>query len=117
MCQIRHYATAEGVADGTHDNGYGRGGLLRGERGVGAPSKNDVYVETNELVRPLGKSLVVSLGVPVLEANVLTLDIPEISESLSKRVDGWPGLDREDTDRGYFPSRLLRTRGERPSSR
>ena len=58
-----------------------------------------------------------SLGVAVLEANVLTLDIPEIIESLSKRVDGRPGLDRQDTDRDYFPSRLLRPCGERPSSR
>src|SRR6266404_5989994 len=115
-CQIRHYATADGVADGHHDNGYRRGGLLRGEHGVGPPSKNDVHIEADEVIRQLGKSLVVSLGVAVLEANVLTLDIPEIIESLSKRVDGRPGLDRQDTDRGYFPSRPLRTCGERPSS-
>src|SRR5712691_9989495 len=106
-----------GVADGTHDDGYRRGGLLRGEHGVGPPSKNDVYVEADEIVRQLGKPLVVSLGVAVLEANILTLDIPEILESLSKRVDGRPGLDRQDTDRDYFPSRPLRTCGERPSSR
>jgi hypothetical protein len=55
----------------------------------------------------------VSLGVAVLEANVLTLDIPEIIESLSKRVDGRPGLERQDTDRDYFPSRPLRTCAER----
>src|SRR5258707_14533668 len=116
MCQIRHYANAEGVADGTHDDGYRRGGLLRREYGVGPPSKNDVYVKADEIVRHLGKPLVVSLGVAVLEANILTLDIPEIVESLSKRVDGRPGLDRQDTDRDYFPL-LLSTCGERPSSR
>ncbi len=108
---------AEGVADGTHDDGYRRGGLLRGEHGVGPPSKNDIHVEADEVVRQLGKPLVVSLGVAILEANVLTLDIPEIIESVSKRVDGRPGLDRQDTDRDYFPFRLLRTCGERPSSR
>jgi hypothetical protein len=27
------------------------------------------------------------------------------------------GLDRQDTDRDYFPSRRLRTCGERPNSR
>jgi hypothetical protein len=59
----------------------------------------------------------VSLGVAILEANVLTLDIPEIIESPSKRVEGWPGFDRQDTDRDYFPFRPLRTGGERPSSR
>jgi hypothetical protein len=117
MCQIRHDTTAEGVADGTHDDGYRRGGLLRREHGVGPPSNKDVYVEADEVVRQLGKSLVVSLGVAVLEANVLTLDIPEIIESVSKRVDGRPGLDRQDTDRDYFPSRPLSTCGERPSSR
>ena len=79
--RIRHYANAEGVADGTHDDGYRRGGLLRGEHGVGPPSNNDVYVEADEVIRQLGKPLVVSLGVAVLEANVLTLDIPEIIES------------------------------------
>src|SRR5262249_22460344 len=79
--------------------------------------KNDVYVEADELVCQLGKSLVVSIDVAVLEANVLTLDIPEIIESLSKRVDGRPGLHRQDTDRDYFPSRLLRPCGERPSRR
>jgi hypothetical protein len=34
-----------------------------------------------------------------------------------KCVDGRPGLDCQDTDCDYFPSRLLRTCGERPSSR
>jgi hypothetical protein len=33
------------------------GGLLRGEHGISTPSKNDVYVEANELVCQLGKSL------------------------------------------------------------
>src|SRR5262249_19884099 len=79
-------------------------------------SKNDVYVEADEIVRQLGKPLVVSLGVAVLEPNILTLDIPEIMESPSKRVDGRPRLDRKDTDRDYFLS-LLGTCGERPSSR
>src|SRR5262249_25726795 len=117
MCQIRHYANAEGVPDRTHDDRYRRGGLLRGERGVGPPSKNDVYVEADEIVRQLGKPLVVSLSVAVLEANGLTLDIPEITESSSECVDGRPGLDRQDADRDNFPSRPLRPCGERPSNR
>ena len=106
-----------GVANGAHDDGYRRGGLLRGEHGVGPPSNNDVYVEVDEVVRQLGKPLVVSLGIAVLEVNVLTLDIPESIESLSKCVDGRPGLDCQDTDRDYFPSRLPRTCGERPRGR
>jgi hypothetical protein len=81
------------------------------------PSKYDVYVEADEVIRQLGKSLVVSIGVAVLEAKVLALDIPEIIESLSKRVDGRPGLDRQDTDLDYFPSRLLRAGRERPNRR
>jgi hypothetical protein len=52
-----------------------------------------------------------------VEANVLALDIPKIVESRSKRLDRRPRLDRQDTDRDYFPSRLLRTSGERPSGR
>src|SRR5262249_47765119 len=87
------------------------------EHGVGTPRENDVYVEADELVRQLGKSRVVSLGIAVFEANVLALDIPEIIESLSKRIDGRPGLGRQDTDRDYFPSRPLRIGRERPSSR
>src|SRR4029077_7765660 len=116
MRQIRHYANAEGVADYTHDDGDRRGGRLRGEHGIGAPRKNDVNVEAEQIVRQFGKPLVVSLGVAVLEASVLTLDIPEIIESLSKGVDGRPGLDRKDTDRDYFPLPLS-TCGERPSNR
>jgi hypothetical protein len=116
-CQIRHYANAEGVANGTHDDGYRRGGLLRGEHGVGTPSKNDVYVEADELICQLWKSLVVSLGVAVLEPHILTLDIPEIIESPSKCLDRRPGLARQNTDRDNFPSRPLRTCGEWPSTR
>src|SRR5215813_3110719 len=115
-CQIRHYANAEGVANGTHDDGYRCGGLLRREHGVGPPRENGVYVEADEVFRQFGKSLVAPLGVAVLEANVLTLDIPEIIESLSKRVNGRPRLDRKDTDRDYSPL-LLGARGERPSNR
>src|SRR5262245_41764884 len=117
QCQIRHNTAADGIANGSHNNGYRCGGLLSSEHGVGPPSKYHVYVEADEVIRQLGKSLVVSSGVAVLEAKVLTLDIPKIIESLSKRVDGWPALDRQDTDRDYFPSRPLRICGERPSSR
>src|SRR5262245_26706760 len=117
MCQIRHYANAEGVADGAHHDGYRRGGLLCREHGVGTPSKNDVYVEADEIVRELGKSLVAPLSVAVLEANVLTLDIPEIIESSSECIDGRPGLGRQDTDRDYFPSRPPRIGRQRPRSR
>jgi hypothetical protein len=108
---------AEGVAHGTHDDGYRRGGLLSGERGVGPPSKNDVYVEADEIVCQLGKSLVVSLGVAMLEANVLALDIAKLIESLFKGVEGRPGFDRQDTDCDYFPSRLLRPCRNRPRRR
>src|SRR5262245_24175797 len=117
MCQIRHYANAEGVADGAHHDGYRRGGLLCREHGVGTPSKNDVYVEADEIVRELGKSLLAPLIVTVLEANVLTLEIPDIIESSSECIDGRPGLGRQDTDRDYFPSRPPRIGRQRPRSR
>src|SRR5205823_1584313 len=52
-CQIRHDTAAEGVADSAHHDGYSWGGLLRGERGVGPPSKYDVYVEADEVIRQL----------------------------------------------------------------
>ncbi len=45
-----------------------------------------------------------SPDVAVLEAKVLALDIPEIIETLSKRVDGWPGLDRQIPIVATFPS-------------
>jgi hypothetical protein len=62
------------------------------------------------------KSLVVSLGVTVLEAHVLALDIAEIIETLSKRINGRPGFEREDTDGNYFP-RLLRACYHRTAKR
>src|SRR5262249_17529259 len=111
-----HDTAPDGVADSAHHDGYRCGGLLRREHGVGPPSKYDIYVEADELVRQLGKPLVVPLGVAVLEANVLALNIPEIMYSPSKRCDWRPGLDRKDTDRDYFPL-LLSTCGERPSNR
>jgi putative tryptophan/tyrosine transport system substrate-binding protein len=43
----------------------------------------------DELIRQLGKSLVASLGVAVLEAKVLALDMPEIIESPSDVILTW----------------------------
>ena len=114
--QIGHDAAAKGVADGAHDDGNRRGGLLGGEHRLGAPSENDVHFEADEIIRQIGESLVASFGVAVLEANVLALDVAEIVECLSKGIDGRPGFERQDTDGDYFP-RLLRTRRERPRDR
>src|SRR5262249_16100111 len=106
----------DGVADYTHDNGDRCGGLLRREHGVGTPRENEVYVEADEFVRQLRKPLGAALSVAVLEAHVLTLDIPESVESVSKCVDARPGSEPHDTDRDYFPSCRLPARSERPSS-
>jgi hypothetical protein len=38
-----------------------------------------------------------------VEANVTALDMPKIVESLPKRVDRQPRLDRQNIDRDYFP--------------
>ena len=41
-------------------------------------------------------------GVAVLETHVLALDIAEITESLSKGIDGRQRFERQDTDSDYF---------------
>jgi hypothetical protein len=45
MRQIRHYAHAEGVANGTHDDGYRCGGLLRREHGRPAAVSNFIQTQ------------------------------------------------------------------------
>src|SRR5262249_40237487 len=116
MRQIRHDTAVDGVTDSAHDNGNRCSGLLRGEHRLGAPSENDVYFEANQIVRQLRKSLIAPSCIAVLETHVFSLDIAEITESLSKGIDGRQRFERQDTDGDYFP-RLLRTCRERPSDR
>src|SRR5262245_1704177 len=116
MRQTRHDTAVDGVTDSAHDNGNRCCGLLRGEHGLGAPSENDVYFETNQIVRQLRKSLIAPSCIAVLETHVFSLDIAEITESLSKGIDGRQRFERQDTDGDYFP-RLLRPRRERPRGR
>src|SRR5215467_8706862 len=107
MRQTRHDTAVDGVTDSAHDDGNRCCGLLRGEHGLGAPSENDVYFETNQIVRQLRKSLIAPSCIAVLETHVFSLDIAEITESLSKGIDGRQRFERQDTDGDYFP-RLLR---------
>src|SRR6516164_7566494 len=99
-----------------HHNGNRCSGLLRGEHRLGAPSENDVYFEANQIVRQLRKSLIAPSCIAVLETHVFSLDIAEITENLSKGIDGRQRFERQDTDGDYFP-RLLRARRERPRGR
>src|SRR5262249_14652980 len=116
MRQTRHDTAVNGVADSSHHNGNRCSGLLRGEHRLGAPSENDVYFEANQIVRQLRKSLIAPSCIAVLETHVFSLDIAEITESLSKGIDGRQRFERQDTDGDYFP-RLLRARRERPRGR
>src|SRR5262245_46200770 len=116
MRQTRHDTAVNGVADGSHHNGNRCCGLLCGEHRLGAPSENDVYFEANQIVRQLRKSLIAPSCIAVLETHVFSLDIAEITESLSKGIDGRQRFERQDTDGDYFP-RLLRACRERPRRR
>src|SRR5262252_2523835 len=116
MRQTRHDTAVNGVADGSHHNGNRCCGLLRGDHRLGAPSENDVYFEANQIVRQLRKSFIAPSFISVLETHVFSLDIAEITESLSKGIDGRQRFERQDTDGDYFPC-LLRARRERPCCR
>src|SRR5215831_18533859 len=116
MRQTRHDTAVNGVADGSHHNGNRCCGLLRGEHRLGAPSENDVYFEANQIVRQLRKSLIAPSCIAVLETHVFSVDIAEITESLSKGINGRQRFERQDTDGDYFP-RLLRACRERPGGR
>src|SRR5262245_37262990 len=68
------------------DNGNGRRRWLGRTRLQSRGRKNDVHVEADQLGSKVGKSLKLRLGIPVLDSDVLTLDVAQLSQPSAERL-------------------------------
>jgi hypothetical protein len=64
-----------------HNRDRARGVLGRPDR-VAAPRHDDVHLEPNQLGRQVGEPLVPPLRIPVLNDEVLALDVVELAQTL-----------------------------------
>src|SRR5262245_36263631 len=112
MGQARNHTLPDRIADSAHDDRDGLRGPLRLECGLGAPGEKEVNLEGHEVLGQLTEPLVAPFRVPILVADILVLDVAELSESLPERIDWWERLDGQDPDRRDLPGRL-RVDGDR----
>jgi hypothetical protein len=82
------------VAQGIHDNGDRRGRLLRRLGRGGTRGKDDVDGELDQLRGEGGETLIASLGVPVLDGEVLALHAAAGAELVHEGVPR-PGMQGE----------------------
>jgi hypothetical protein len=75
------------IANRSHYDGDRPGGPLCLKRRLSAPRENDVNLQGHKVFGQLTEPLIASLRVPIFEADILVLDIAELSESLSERID------------------------------
>src|SRR5215813_9138947 len=112
MGQTRDRTLPDWIAHSAHDDRDNLRCPLRLERRLGAPGENDVDLEGHEVLGQLTEPLVAPFRVPILIADILVLDIAELLESLSKRIDRWECVDGQDPDR-WDLARWLRPGRER----
>ncbi len=78
---------------------------------------DDIDIETNELRRELGKTVVLTVRPAKLDGYVLALHVTEVAQSRPERFDaGGPsrcGGCTQEGDPGQLPGPLLRDRGKR----
>src|SRR5262244_2724861 len=98
MGQARNHALSDRIAHRANADRDSLRGPLRLERRLGAPGENDVDLEGHEVLGQLTEPLVAPFRVPILIADILVLDIAELLESLSKRINRWECVDGQDPD-------------------
>src|SRR5262245_48771796 len=103
-----------GSADRDHDDRNRGGGLLGREACGRAVGRNDVHRATNERRCGPGESLRHSIGIRIVEGDVLAFEVTEIAQSVTEGVPVERVVDNADAR--DLP-RLLRARRERPRSR
>src|SRR5262249_58715269 len=103
--------SAYGIADRDHDDGNRGGGLLGRQACGRAEGCNNVHRATNERRCGPGESLRHSIGIRIVEGDVLAFEVTEIAQSVTEGVP--PGRVINDADTRDLP-RLLRARRERP---
>src|SRR5262249_12527410 len=109
-----HEPGAYGIADRDHDDGNRGGGLLGRQACGRAEGCNNVHRATNERPCGPGESLRHSIGIRIVEGDVLAFQVTEIAQSVTEGVH--PGRVINDADTRHLP-RLLRARRERPCGR
>jgi hypothetical protein len=114
--QARHDSGFLRVADDSHHDGERRRRPFRHEGGGRPLSHDDVDVETDQLGRERGKPIVLALGPPERQRDVLALEVSVVSKPEAERRDvgGVPGgrAATEEADPVHLPG-LLRSGGER----
>jgi hypothetical protein len=103
-----------------HDHGNRSGGILGRRHRLRAAGHDQIDVETNQLGRKLGETLGAAVGRTVVEDEVLTFDVAELSQALSEGIEiggvRCRGGRLQQTDTIDL-ARLLRPRRERPRRR
>jgi hypothetical protein len=90
------------AAAGDHHEGDGTGRIARRRQRRGANDEDDVRLTLDELERDRGQPILASLGIRVIEHDVLAGDVAALAKSIEKRVvprvdDGGPSQ-RKDAD-------------------
>src|SRR5262245_12856845 len=78
------------------------GRVLDGERGRGRGGDDEVELESNELRRKLRKPLRQAFRVPTLHEEILSLDVPEVSELLKEAFLNPHGRHGDEADSPYL---------------
>jgi hypothetical protein len=87
------------------------GRSLGSQRGRRIRSDDDVRIQTHQLGGELGQSFDLAACEPILDSDVLALDVPELAEPSLKRVDFLRGPRRapmQKADAGNLPCRRAR---------
>src|SRR5262249_59374357 len=79
-----HEPGAYGIADRDHDDGNRGGGLLGREACGRAEGRNDVHRATNERPCGPGESLRHSIGIRIVEGDVLAFEVTEIPQAVTE---------------------------------
>jgi hypothetical protein len=85
--QARHDPGLDRVADDCHDDRHDRRRPLGRQRGRGALGDDDVGLELDEFRGQGGQALVLAVGPPVVDRDVLPLDVPVVAQPEPQGLD------------------------------
>src|SRR5512147_2548461 len=78
---------ANGIAGGGHDEGNRRRCLFDGEGSRRASGNDYIDLLGNQLADEGGKAIIISFGPSILDQDVFALDVAEVMQSLTERLD------------------------------
>src|SRR5262249_26105374 len=103
-------------ATGNHDDGDRRGSVLGCRHSLRPHRYDDVDLEPDQLAREVGQPVGPALRESIIDDNILTLDPPELAQSLPERVEYGRRHTGSRRRKNTYPRhlcRLLRAGGER----